>query len=476
MNWKVALLKPCSFAVFLLLLSSSLLAQTTAFTYQGKLTDSGPTPPATYQMQFRLYDALSNGNQIGGAIDIGTVAVSDGVFAVTLDFGANVFTGGGRFLDIGVRRNAGEQYTTLTPRQQIASSPYSIRPLSAQQADVALDAQKLNGIDANQYLTTSQANTAFIRAGSAPQAAGFNITGDALIGGSMGIGKPLGSGMRIDAKGPIRTTDNQSTHVIAETTGGTNSWARYYMRTPAQSWFLGSSNNFNSNEFHLVDETNPAGVGRIRMSVLPADGPILFPVGRVGIGTSSSDAKLAVVASTNSAGNNTMELSAPAVGPNVSHIHYGTTGDWYIRSANAAGKVILQDFFGTVGIGTATPGANAKLTVGGNIIQDSGSYGVPKAMLFVRADGTIQRCFNGMTGEKLIDITATTACGFSVNVFSNNYTVTIGVSTETHFVSATPSGYPPKAFHSTMSGNTAFLTAVDANYNSVPTDFFMIVY
>jgi hypothetical protein len=29
-------------------------------------------------------------------------------------------------------------------------------------------------------------------------------------------------------------------------------------------------------------------------------------------------------------------------GTNVSHVHYGTTGDWYIRSAAAAGSIILQ--------------------------------------------------------------------------------------------------------------------------------------
>lgn len=47
-------------------------AQTTLFTYQGQLTDSG-TPQATYQMRFRLFDALASGSQVGGTIENASV-------------------------------------------------------------------------------------------------------------------------------------------------------------------------------------------------------------------------------------------------------------------------------------------------------------------------------------------------------------------------------------------------------------------
>jgi hypothetical protein len=121
------------------LLESTAFAQTTAFNYQGKLTDSGASQSA-YQMQFALFDALAGGSQIGGIIANPSVAINQGVFNVTLDFGASVFTGADRFLQISVRRNVSEAYTVLSPREKIASSPYSIRTLSAGQADLALDA------------------------------------------------------------------------------------------------------------------------------------------------------------------------------------------------------------------------------------------------------------------------------------------------------------------------------------------------
>jgi hypothetical protein len=40
-------------------------AQTTAFTYQGRLTDMGAPASGSYDLQFLLYDALTDGTQIG---------------------------------------------------------------------------------------------------------------------------------------------------------------------------------------------------------------------------------------------------------------------------------------------------------------------------------------------------------------------------------------------------------------------------
>ena len=88
---------------------------------------------------------------------------------------------------------------------------------------------------------------------------------------------------------------------------------------------------------------------------LHARGITVDDTGDAGLGTQNPLARLDVVADTASSGNNTARFSAPTIGPYTSHIHYGTQGNWYIRSADPEGAVIMQDTGGSVGVGTATP-------------------------------------------------------------------------------------------------------------------------
>src|SRR5262245_49924833 len=115
-------------------------AQTTEFTYQGKLSDTG-APSANYDFEFRLFATDTGGSAIS-TIQRLNVPVSNGVFAVKLDFG-NQFPGAARYLEIAVRNAGGASYTTLTPRQLLASVPYSVRSLSAATANTALTANLL---------------------------------------------------------------------------------------------------------------------------------------------------------------------------------------------------------------------------------------------------------------------------------------------------------------------------------------------
>jgi hypothetical protein len=113
----------------LVLLTTTTWAQTTAFNYQGRLTDMGNPVSGNYQFQFKLFDAATGGTQIGSTIPDVNLTVTQGVFNTQVDFGVSAFPGADRFLEISVRRNTGESYVLLSPRQQIASSPYSIRHL-----------------------------------------------------------------------------------------------------------------------------------------------------------------------------------------------------------------------------------------------------------------------------------------------------------------------------------------------------------
>ena len=104
----------------------------TAFTYQGQLKEDGSPVNGTCDFQFKLYDAQSDGTQVGSTQTKTNVNVSNGLFTVQLDFGSDVFTGDARWLEVAVRCPAGSgSYTTLTPRQALTAAPYALYAKSA---------------------------------------------------------------------------------------------------------------------------------------------------------------------------------------------------------------------------------------------------------------------------------------------------------------------------------------------------------
>ena len=111
-------------------------AQTSIFTYQGRLSDGANPAAGTYPMQFSLYDAATGGTQIGTTLTITNISVSAGLFSVPLDFGSSPFTpGGSRYLEIAVKRSGDTEYTTLTPRQHLTAAPFAIHTINASSAD-----------------------------------------------------------------------------------------------------------------------------------------------------------------------------------------------------------------------------------------------------------------------------------------------------------------------------------------------------
>ena len=123
--------KKITFAATWLILSSlaaaNAFAQTSAFSYQGRLIDGGTPANGTYEIQFTLWDSIAAGTQQPQpaplVITRANVQVSAGAFNVQpLDFGANAFPGSDRYLEISVRHTALEPFTTLSPRQQITST------------------------------------------------------------------------------------------------------------------------------------------------------------------------------------------------------------------------------------------------------------------------------------------------------------------------------------------------------------------
>ncbi len=121
-------------------------AQGTAFTYQGQLNETGNPANGNYDFQFAVYDSSGGGTRIAGPLTNSAVAVSNGLFTVTLDFGPGVFAGNPRFLDIGVRPGgSANAFTILSPRQPLTPAPYSIFANTASNLSGTLPAGQLEG-------------------------------------------------------------------------------------------------------------------------------------------------------------------------------------------------------------------------------------------------------------------------------------------------------------------------------------------
>ncbi|MFT4588139.1 MAG: hypothetical protein ACI8QF_002239 [Limisphaerales bacterium] len=129
-----SLISPIRFlliAFVILTLSAVCSAQTSAFTYQGQLSSEGAPATGDFDFQFTIYDAASDGASLAGPLSASAVPVTNGVFTVTLNPGAGVFTGAERWLEIAVRANGSPSaHTILMPRQQFAAAPYAMFALA----------------------------------------------------------------------------------------------------------------------------------------------------------------------------------------------------------------------------------------------------------------------------------------------------------------------------------------------------------
>jgi len=140
---------------------------TSEFTYQGALRAPGMTAISTADFQFSLWDATVAGNQIGVTLSRDSVALSNGIFTVFLNFGATAFSGDARWLQFAVRSPAGAGgFTTLTPRQVLTSAP--------------------NATYSHQTRGVSVSPTGDVTIGSPTSANALSVAGDLSLGTSAG--------------------------------------------------------------------------------------------------------------------------------------------------------------------------------------------------------------------------------------------------------------------------------------------------
>jgi hypothetical protein len=277
--------------------SPAALAQTTAFTHQGRLTDAGTPATGIYDLQFALFDALTAGTQIGSPIALDDITVSAGLFTVSLDFGASAFPGANRWLAIGVRPGASTgAFTTLAPRQAVTSAPYAVKSVSAASAD-GLSVACVGCVAAARIASGQVVKSVNGLADNLTLAAGSNITIT-----------PSGNTLTIDGSGA----------------GGGWSLAGNAGTTPGVS-FLGTTDNQ-----PFVFKTNGAEVMRLGAS------------GNVGIGTSAPAHSLQV--------NGITSLGAPGGVYGFSIDNGAATGPYPSLGFNTYGYPYLAGVTGYAGI------------------------------------------------------------------------------------------------------------------------------
>ncbi len=204
--------------VLLALAAGVALAQTplgTAFTYQGQLQNGGSPENGSCDLQFTLFDAATGGSQIGGTLTRSGVAISNGLFTVTLDFGTGAFGGNARWLEIAVACPSGSGFTTLAPRQELTPSPNAV---FAATAAVSSDAATLTGNG------TSGAPLAIASGGvNTPQLADSSVTAGKLSSSGSATGQVLtsnGSSVSWQNAAGLGSVSHDAT-LVGSGTGGT---------------------------------------------------------------------------------------------------------------------------------------------------------------------------------------------------------------------------------------------------------------
>lgn len=196
-------LRPIAAATLLAaFLSLSAFAQSTEFSYQGFFADTSAPANGTFDFEFRLYSAPSGGS-LEGTNSRPSVLVTNGVFSVTLDFGAGAFPGADRYLEIRVKPTSGTTFTTLSPRQKLGRAPYAISSVTADVANVATTANNalsLNGFNSAQFVQTNDPRLTDARnplpnssnyiqnSTSVQSSSNFNVSGNGTVLGTFSGG------------------------------------------------------------------------------------------------------------------------------------------------------------------------------------------------------------------------------------------------------------------------------------------------
>jgi hypothetical protein len=155
-------LKGIVLCLLLVGLSPEGMAQSAAFTYQGRLEFNGTPATGLYDFMFRLMNAPTNGTAAPVIPINPAVPVTNGLFTTAMDFGAANIDGNNLWLEVNVRSNGNAAFTALSPRQYLSAAPYATRAANAVSLTGTLPASQLSGQLSGAQLSDGSVNAAKI--------------------------------------------------------------------------------------------------------------------------------------------------------------------------------------------------------------------------------------------------------------------------------------------------------------------------
>ena len=360
---------------------STARAQGTAFTYQGVLSQNGAAINGSNDLTFTLYNAVSAGATVGASNVVNDLVMSNGLFTVTLDFGAGAFDGTARWLQIAARPGASTgAYTNLAPRTPVTPTPYAVFANTASNLSGALPAAALSGTYGGTVIFSNAANR-FSGIGSNLTALNASqLTGGTVPAAALGNAwKITGNSNTSPGTHFLGTTDNQPLEIKVNNQRG----LRLEHGDNALNQSVNVIGGYSSNQVSAgIVGATIAGGGSLNAiggnspnrvnadfgtvgggSLNTAGGGFAATVGGGAQNTASGD-----YATVPGGVSNTATNYAFAAGNRAKAIHQGAFVWADSQNANftsTANNQFLIRASGGVGIGTSTP--KHKLDVAGNI-------------------------------------------------------------------------------------------------------------